>query len=105
MTKKRKTKKSNHKHQYEPCVFEYPGIKLDTAHGFVPGPDERRIGSYCKICGKISAAAFDDWYCWDYISHRSKPTDAAVRQLDPSTRTLPTFRLKNMFDSEVQIST
>lgn len=98
--KKKSTKKappkSKHKHDFKPCVFEYDSVRLDKAHGFVPKPD-LMLGSYCPICGKIgSADGF--WRQWVPVkpgsaAGRSEYTEDALKELNPETRTLPTFRL------------
>lgn len=100
---KRKTPtKADHKHNFEPCVFEYNGVMLDKAHGFIPKPDVK-IGEYCTICGKIgSVTLFDKWMQWVPVKQgsrigRSEYTEEAMREIDPNTRTLPTFKLEDEF--------
>lgn len=100
---KRPPKKANHKHIFEPCVFETKGIKFDIAHGIVDGPSEYRMGSYCKICGRVGP---EDRKWWDMIDNRfcrSKYTKEAELQLNPETRTLPAFRLDDHFQKFVSI--
>lgn len=47
-------KKANHKHEYEPVVFEYMNKykKLTRENGFVEGTDYC-AGSKCKVCGRL----------------------------------------------------
>ncbi len=91
---------------FKPCVFEYSGIKLDGAHGFIPGPTEYWIGSYCDICGKVGPGG-NRWFQWVPYNGGSfgkfEPTEEAKRQLDPETRTLPTFHLDNVFQKAVNL--
>lgn len=100
---KRPPKKADHKHIFEPCVFQSKGIKFDKAHGIVDGPDEYKMGSYCKICGKVGPG---DRKWWDMVDNRfclGKYTKDAELQLNPETRTLPTFRLNNYFQKFISI--
>lgn len=96
-------KKSKHKHDYQPCIFEYDGIRLDKVHGFVPKPDTD-FGSYCVICGKIGGSDHDRWTRW--VSHtngragRSEYTEEARIELNPATRTLPTFRIEDIWSQK-----
>ena len=50
-SKRRPPKKENHKHDYQNCVFEFY-LSL-----FKDGPRRLfvHLGSYCPVCGKISA--------------------------------------------------
>lgn len=92
--------KAKHKHDFQPCVYEYTGKRLTQERGFVPAP-KSALGSYCSICGKVgSQLEGDEWCRWEWrraIGYaqfgRSVYTDKALRELDPDTRTLPTFRL------------
>lgn len=95
-------KKSNHKHNYQPCVFEYPKIVIDKAHGIVNSDEpEFSMGEYCPVCGKIGSTG-RKWFTHVPIkpgSHivRLEPIEEAKRELDPTTRTLPTFALRDRF--------
>lgn len=99
-SKRRPSAKSKHKHEFQPCVFEYEDIMFDRAHGFINRPEHGfSMGGYCSICGKIGAT--------DHIWTSAIPirpnssvvhiigTKEAKRELDPATRTLPTFFLKD----------
>ena len=98
-SKSKPPKKAKHKHDFNPCVFEYDGIRFDQAHGFVPN-HQTSIGCYCAICGKIGGDIPDgyiqlvqtkdgSWY--------SEHTEAGKKELDEYTRTLPTFRIDDIF--------
>lgn len=52
--KKRKPKKANHKHEFEPVILKYYNKQLtfSRANGFVGGIDYNR-GSRCKVCGLL----------------------------------------------------
>ncbi len=47
--KKKVHKKSDHKHDYQPCLFKVP------VWSYIKGKKERCIyaGTYCTICGRI----------------------------------------------------
>lgn len=88
-------KKSKHKHVYEPCILEYNGLRFSKEHGMTYDKPEAKISAYCPVCGKIGDVEDRDrwianvksggWY-WS-----SEPTEEYVRELNPETRTLPTF--------------
>lgn len=96
-------KKSKHKHKYQPCVFEYDGVQLDKAHGFIP-KKETGFGSYCTVCGKIGGSTSEKWTRWVPLNGgpagRSEYTDEAKVELNPATRTLPTFRIDDIFSQK-----
>ena len=91
-------KKAKHKHDYQPCIYEYDGVKLDEARGFIPELD-MQFGTYCTICGKRDwmLGDKDRWFQLEWGPRRgwcrSVYTEEAKRELNPETRTLPTFRL------------
>lgn len=74
---RRPPKKSDHKHRFSPCVFEYDGIRFDRTRGFIPSPTAS-LGSVCSVCGKIS---------------HTYPEGYSKKEFDFETRTLPTFKL------------
>lgn len=98
--KKPKTKKSKHKHIYEPCVFEVENSygRLDQAHGFVT-TTELKIGTCCPICGKVGSVCLMDDERWyqnprgNLFTYRNVPTEEALKEFDPETRTLPFYHL------------
>ena len=83
--KKNTPKKANHKHHYEYCVFEIVKgrLRYDPSHGLIP-MTELTIGTYCPVCGKIGDLLFGD-------------------ELDPQTRTLPSFKIDDCFQKAVQL--
>lgn len=97
--------KSNHKHEYHDCVFEYQMQYFDVEHGF----NEKlscEIGSYCIICGKIGGrlGAPSRWSYparvhgktyWETVF-----TDEYKREMNPKTRTVPTFFLESRYDQK-----
>ena len=91
-------KKAKHEHRHAECILEYPWEQFDPTHGKTTAP-KCRAGSYCIVCGKIGKV---DWESW-MTTHRVlggfavEPTDQYVRELDPETRTLPTFRIADYF--------
>lgn len=61
LSKRQKTKKSNHKHQYEPVVFEYEYDNWSNKKFY-------QAGKRCTVCGKLScgfpdsvAQTFNEW--------------------------------------------
>lgn len=92
--KKNNPKKFDHKHVPEPCVIEYVSPRLDRGYGFVPTP-AATIRNYCPICGKICSPKYDRW--WQDLPYgkyiRQSKTEEHLRELNPETRTLPTFHL------------
>ena len=95
-SQKKPPAKSNHKHNYQPCVFEYNSIEFSKGKGFVQKPDAQ-IGNYCTVCGKIDYR-FDSerWVKWVQMlayptCGKSEYTEEAKKELNPETRTLPTF--------------
>lgn len=97
--KRKPVSKARHKHEYSPCVFEYDSIRFDDMHGIVPTPAVS-IGAYCSVCGKVGSLERSEWMRWvptrkGGTAGRSEYTERAKRELNPSTRTLPTFRLDN----------
>lgn len=91
---RRPPKKSKHEHQYAECILEYTWEKFDPAHGMIPAT-KCSIGSYCTVCGKIGKI---DWELWCVVRRvpggfAVDPTDRHARELNPETRTLPTFRI------------
>lgn len=96
--------KAKHKHDFHPCVFEFDGLKFDKAHGFIPEPAVR-IGSYCTVCGKVGSVYDETWTIWVPTnpcrrSGRIEYTEEAKRELNPATRTIPTFRLNDPFSQK-----
>lgn len=51
---RKKAKKANHKHEFEPVILKYFNKQLtfSKTNGFVGGIDYNR-GSRCKICGLL----------------------------------------------------
>lgn len=95
--------KSKHKHVYKPCVFEYPEDWYQKEH-LRSGKRKLEIHMYCTICGKRSFIDdIDRWYQQEkagdipYLAFRRVPTPECERELDPATRTLPTFYSDNVF--------
>lgn len=98
--KQKKTKKSNHKHEYTDCVVEYDSYSTLVPHSI------QRIWSYCKICGKINMVPVE--HVWMKEIYRKSGialyyTDEAKREFDPETRTLPYFHLDDMWQKYVDM--
>lgn len=89
----RAPKKSNHKHHWEQCVLEFERQSFSMARGVVLVPD-RSFCAYCPVCGKLNYGATDRdrwWYHPD--AYHCVHSDEALRELDPKTRTLPSFHV------------
>ena len=98
--KKSTPKKADHEHQDAYCVFEYS----DSVR---PHLLSLTIGQYCPICGKIRTAFVqDDKYTtttnlYKYGVAFGKEWNAeAKKEFDMKTRTLPTFKLKNVWNQK-----
>ena len=102
--KHKTVKKSRHKHDFHPCVFEFEGLHFNKMNGFVTIPDVS-IGTYCPICGKIGSLCAQGWRQWKPPNSNNRAgsfayTDDAKRELDPQTRTLPTFWLRDKYSQK-----
>lgn len=106
--KKQAPKKFKHKHDFADCVLEYNRCRLDRAHGFQWDLPAWEIGTYCRICGKIGDSHTRDykWVEEGLLQYPPKWNEAARREFDPATRTLPFFTLKTPlgFDKFVDLT-
>ena len=90
--------KSNHKHNYQDCIFEW-----DNPHGSFSKETgwakQHEIfgGSYCTICGKIKYDMSFNWYniVHENHGHAIRLSERAKQESNPKTRTLTTFFLKD----------
>lgn len=102
-SKKRPPAKAGHKHDFQPCMFQTYRKHFDRVHGYVQtGEPSFSFGSYCPICGKTSRSDIDQWLLWVPLhpgsqGGRFEYTDRAKAELDPATRTLPTFIINDRF--------
>ena len=110
--KARKTgrKRADHRHVYENCVFGWPKLHYEAERGLLYGPDiEYSVGTYCPICGKIGDTKD---ISWTDVSRRDERgfrgysrewSDAALREFDEETRSLPYFFLdeNNYFAKDI----
>lgn len=107
-SQKKPPKKSDHKHVFEPCVVEYPQDWYVKEH-LRSGEKKAAISSYCPICGKIGSIDIERWWTREtimfgnYACFQSIPTEEAELELNPETRTLPTFTCDNFFQKFVDI--
>lgn len=98
-------RKAKHKHVFEPCVFEFNGCRISKEHGITYDKPSAEIRSYCPICGKTGWVVDKDrWYATRTIYHamfgsvlETYETDECKRELDPKTRTLPTFWVEDQW--------
>ena len=100
-SQKKAPKKINHRHEFADCVLQYNGMRLDKAHGFVYDDTRWRMGRYCIICGKIGDSDAEWRERWTADGRKylfaENWNDAAKREFDPKTRTLPCFMLKDNY--------
>lgn len=109
-SQKNPPQKAKHKHTYEPCIIEIP-------HDFWRKPHERdgemkpRFYNYCPICGKVGDMNPDRERWWTTEKRfngaihylETVPTPEGAKELDPITRTLPTFRVDDIFPKFVEL--
>lgn len=103
-------KKSKHKHLAEPCVLRYPIDWYQKEH-LRTGEMKEEIGYYCPICGKLMGLKEKDrWYTTrrvaniPFAAYEVVSTEEGERELNPETRTLPTFDIQDRFDNLVDLS-
>ena len=104
-------KKSKHKHLCEYCILEYPEDwwNKDTGKKRKMWP---HIGVYCPICGKIGSVTDKErWHKLEkrtnefHTYYESVHTEEYERELNPRTRTLPTFSVDDPFAKFVKLTT
>ena len=108
-SKAKPPKKSNHKHYYEPCILEYPSDWYKKEHE-KSGDKKILIHGYCPICGKLSYLEnIERWYTKEQVPNlhffttHTVPTEECAKELNPNTRTLPTFCVSDMFQKFVEL--
>ena len=91
--------KSNHKHEYVNCVYDVPTLRFEQTRGFLP-TTRTAIGTYCKICGKVGDIYDHTWFS---VSNTWPPqwSNKAEQEFEESTRTLPRFKLDDLFQKFV----
>ena len=102
-------KKAKHKHLAEPCILEHPADWWQKEH-LRTGETRFVIDYYCPVCGKVMGLHEKDrWYTTDkvpnisWIACQNTETEEYKRELDPKTRTLPTFMVDSVFDKFVTL--
>lgn len=102
-------KKANHKHLAEPCVLRYPQDWWQKEH-LRTGEMKEEIGYYCPICGKLMGMKDKDrWYTTQrvknlpFTAYEVVGTEECQKELNPETRTLPTFDIHDRFDNFVNL--
>lgn len=103
-------KKSKHKHLVEPCILEHPVDWWNKPHNR-RRKNQVNIGGYCPICGKLGDLKDKSlWYGKDtvfignYQFTESVLTKEGEKEMNPATRTLPTFYVDDPFAKFVEIS-
>ena len=109
--KKKRTRKSNHRHVYKNCVYEclYKYAEYDRTTGYTPGV-KTSIGTYCTKCGKIGTLNdvdnkkwFEEYRDDPYHGAKLVPTSAWESEINKDTRTLPTFFVADYFDKYIDL--
>jgi len=83
--------------------LEYNGCRITKEHGVTWDEPDVGVGSYCTICGKLGDVDVDRWWRWEQVmpgAGRSVLTEEAERELNPNTRTLPTFWVEDRFSQK-----
>lgn len=109
-SQKKPPKKADHKHLCEPCIIIRPADWYKKEHER-SGETRPEFHGYCPICGKITAFRpdRDRWYTtvkrnngvFSYLE--TVLTEEGTRELDPATRTLPTFEADDYFVKNVTL--
>lgn len=97
--KRKSVVKCGHKHVFVPCVVEYPKEWWQKEH-LRSGEYIPTLASYCTICGRVGSHA----YCGSVRLRPSEYTDTELTELNPETRTLPTFRCNDYFTKYVDLT-
>ena len=98
-------KKADHKHEAAFCVYEYTTDRYTIEHGHEKLP-ACAIGTYCTICGKILTVTLKELNnpyvektsenTWNWlVPIGCKWSELGLREINPETRTLPTFVLND----------
>ena len=95
---------------YEPCVIEIPADWYKKEHER-SGEIKAEIWSYCPVCGKVCAIQNTERW-WKSVAEPhhlfgrvfyTEPTEECKRELNPETRTLPTFWNDDVFPKYVEL--
>lgn len=102
--------KAKHKHVYTACLLEYPTDWWNKPHERKRYVPHLQFASYCPECGKISEHDRKRWFVTVEKTfengrkyYESVFTEEAKRELNPSTRTLPLFKVGGPFTRTVEI--
>lgn len=104
-------KKSRHKHVYEPCLIEIPTLWYGKPHERAQSRTTYlNFKAYCPICGKLESGDQDRWFRSDKKFHSDgtsyievSKTEEAIKEINPTTRTIPSFKVDSPFDKFVDI--
>lgn len=98
-SKKKPPRKSDHKHVFEPCVLEYPRGWFKKQY---EQNEDRNvaIGSYCPLCGKVGDF---NWVEFEFVWFNDSMSEEVEMEINPETRTLPTFWCDDPFQKFVDI--
>lgn len=93
--------KSDHKHEYANCVYDVPTLRFEQSRGFLP-TTRTAIGTYCTICGKVGDVYSRSWFS-QVNTWPPQWSNEAMQEFDEETRTLPRFKLDDIFQKKVQL--
>lgn len=103
-SKRRAPAKAKHKHDFQPCIFEYEGIQFDSAHGVIP-KEKEMFGDYCVVCGKIGHRSDNRWMERVPTSIRGvfsfEYTEEAKKRTQPRHENPPYISSERHLDTEV----
>ena len=103
-------KKAKHKHLNDPCIIEIPSDGWKKPHER-SGKMTPYFYAYCPICGKVTGYnpdkerwwAREERYNGSFHFYETVPSAEGAKELDPTTRTLPTFRSDDIFPKFVDL--
>lgn len=97
-------KKSNHKHNYQECLIEYP-LKI---YFNIDNRDEQTAicnASYCSICGKLNGSKIQDTIKeWNNYFNRYVYRDLTKEERKERYKDLPYFKIETPFQEYIPIS-
>lgn len=103
-------KKAKHSHLREPCIIEMPSDWYKKPHER-SGEMTSHFYAYCPICGKVTGYNPDKERWWTRVERcngsfhylETVPSAEGEKELNPATRTLPTFRVDDIFPKFVNL--
>lgn len=109
-SQKKPPKKADHRHLREPCIIEIPADWFNKPHER-NGKTNPHFYAYCPICGKVTGynPCKERWWTREeryngvFHFYETVYTEEGRREIDPATRTLPTFKSDDIFPKFVDL--